>query len=169
MLFSFFYFLGSRWRHMEVLGLGVELELQLPAYTTAREDPSRVFDLHHSSWQHQILSPLSEARDRIRILMDTSWVCYHWATTRTPNNAFQTPNTSGRMRNLFLLPSQPFAPCGIFQENVLALLLPTPGEKMPRGCPVAPLAREKGPYEWRISQFLLQGLSVSSSCQSSVF
>ena len=62
---------------MEVLGLGVELELQLPAYTTAREDPSRVFDLHHSSWQHQILSPLSEARDRIRILMDTSWVCYH--------------------------------------------------------------------------------------------
>ena len=29
---------------------------------------------HPSSWQHQILNPLSEARDRIRILTDTSWV-----------------------------------------------------------------------------------------------
>ena len=27
--------------------------------------------LHQSSWQHQILNPLREARDRTRILMDT--------------------------------------------------------------------------------------------------
>ena len=32
--------------------------------------------LHHSSQQRQILHPLSEARDRTHILMDTSWVPY---------------------------------------------------------------------------------------------
>ena len=31
--------------------------------------------LHHSSRQRQTLNPLSEARDRSRVLMDTSWVC----------------------------------------------------------------------------------------------
>ena len=61
---------------MEVPGLGVESELQLTAFTTATatRDPSRICDLHHSSWQHQILNPLSEARDGNHILMDTSWV-----------------------------------------------------------------------------------------------
>ena len=61
---------------MEVPRLGVELELQLPAYTpaTARPDLSRIFDLHHSLWQHQILNPLSEARDGSWVLMDVSWV-----------------------------------------------------------------------------------------------
>ena len=47
---------------MEVLRLGVESELQMPAYATAMPDPSHVFD-YHSSAQHQILNPLSEARD----------------------------------------------------------------------------------------------------------
>ena len=51
---------------MEVSRLGVESELQLLAYATATAmpDPSSVFDLHHSLQQHQILNPLSEARDR---------------------------------------------------------------------------------------------------------
>ena len=42
-------FLGLHVWHMEVPRLGVELELQLPAYTTATEtwDPSRICDLHH--------------------------------------------------------------------------------------------------------------------------
>ena len=31
-------------------------------------------DLHYSSWQHWILNPLSKARDRIHILMNTSQV-----------------------------------------------------------------------------------------------
>ena len=35
-------------------------------------DPSHVCDLHHSSRQRWILNPLSEARDRARIFMDTS-------------------------------------------------------------------------------------------------
>ena len=62
---------------MEVPRFGVESELQLMAYATAPAtwDPSRVYDLHHSSWQRQILNPLSEVRDGTCILMDASWVC----------------------------------------------------------------------------------------------
>ena len=47
----------------------------------ATPDPSHVCDLHCSSLQCRILDPLREARDRTHILMDTSWVCYCWATT----------------------------------------------------------------------------------------
>ena len=55
---------------MEIPRLGVESELQLPAYTTATAtgDPSRVCDLHHSSRQARSL--LSEVRDRTCILVD---------------------------------------------------------------------------------------------------
>ena len=61
---------------MEVPRLVVQLELQLPAYTTAiaMQDPSHIFNLHHSSQQHRILTPLREARDWICILMDTCQV-----------------------------------------------------------------------------------------------
>jgi len=61
---------------MEVCRLGVKLELQLPAYdtTTATPDPSFICDLYHSSPQLQILNPLSKARDRTCILMDTSQI-----------------------------------------------------------------------------------------------
>ena len=38
------------------------------AITTAKSDPSHICDLHHSLWQHWILNPLSEARDRTCIL-----------------------------------------------------------------------------------------------------
>ena len=50
---------------MEVPSLGVKLELQLLAYTTATAmlDLSYISNLQHSLWQHQILNPLSEARD----------------------------------------------------------------------------------------------------------
>ena len=44
---------------------------------TATWDPSHVCDLHHGSWQHRILNPLSEARNRTCILMDTYQVRYH--------------------------------------------------------------------------------------------
>ena len=55
---------------MEVPRLGVEWELQLPAYTTATatRDLSYVCDLHLSSWQRWILNPLSEASNRTHIL-----------------------------------------------------------------------------------------------------
>ena len=59
--------------HMEVPRLGVELELQLPTYATATAmpDPSGVCDLRPSSQQHQILNPLSEARDQTHLPMDS--------------------------------------------------------------------------------------------------
>ena len=59
---------------LKVPGLGVELELQLLAHTTAiaTPDPSRICNLRQSLWQRGILSPLSEARDGTRILKDTS-------------------------------------------------------------------------------------------------
>ena len=83
-LFFFFWFLGLHLRHMEVPRLGIESELQLPASTTATPDPSSVCSLHHSSQQRWILNPLSEARDRTHILMDTSRVHYCLAMTGTP-------------------------------------------------------------------------------------
>ena len=64
---------------MEVVPrLGVKLELKLPAYTTttATQDLSSVCDLRHSSRQHRILNPLSEARDRTHNLMVTSQICF---------------------------------------------------------------------------------------------
>ena len=61
---------------MEAPRLGVQPELQLPAYTTATQDPSHVCKLCHSLWQHQILNRLSEARDQTHILKDTSQVHY---------------------------------------------------------------------------------------------
>ena len=44
--------------HMEVPRLEIDLELQLLAYATAiaMQDLSPVFNLHHSSWQHQSLT-----------------------------------------------------------------------------------------------------------------
>ena len=74
--FSLF-FLGPHPRHTEVPRLGVKSKLQLPAYTAAIAtwDPSRVCNLHHSSWQHWICNLLSEARDQTGIIMDISRVC----------------------------------------------------------------------------------------------
>ena len=64
---------------MEVPRLGVELELPLPAYTTAiaTGDPNHVRDLHRSSRQCWILNPQSRARGQTNALMDTSRVRYH--------------------------------------------------------------------------------------------
>ena len=73
-LFLFvFCFLGLHLWHLEVPRLEVELELQLPAYATAiaKQDLSRVSNLHHSSRPHQISDPLSEDKDQILPLMNT--------------------------------------------------------------------------------------------------
>ena len=59
---------------MEVPSLGVELELQLPAYTTAtaKRNPSLICELHHSSRQCWILNPLRGMREGTCILVDTN-------------------------------------------------------------------------------------------------
>ena len=85
--FSFFFgFLGPHLRHMEVARLEVKLELQLPttATATATWDPICICNLHHTSWQRWIPNPLSKARDWTCILMNTSQICFHWATIGPP-------------------------------------------------------------------------------------
>ena len=69
-----FCFLGPHAWHMEVPRLGVELELQLPAYPTgtAMPDTSCTCNLHHSSQQCRIHNPLREARYRTRNLIVAS-------------------------------------------------------------------------------------------------
>ena len=80
---------------MEVPRLGVQMELQLLACTTAMQDPSCICDLHHSSWQCQIFNPLSEARDLTRDLMVPSQICFHCATTGIPVFVFGCTCGSG--------------------------------------------------------------------------
>ena len=72
---------------MEVLRLGVELELQLLAYTTATamQYPSWVCHLRHSSQQLWIPNPLSKARDQTCVLMGASQIHFFCATTGTPS------------------------------------------------------------------------------------
>ena len=80
LIYKFFYFvfLGPHPLHMEVPRLQIESEIQLLAYTTAiaMQDPSHICELHHSSLQHRIPDPLSEARDQTCILMDASGIRY---------------------------------------------------------------------------------------------
>ena len=85
LVFFPFFFLGPHPRHMDIPRLVVESELQLPAYTTvtAMPDLSHVCDLHNSSCKHPILNPSSKARDRTHVLMDTSQIRCHSATTGT--------------------------------------------------------------------------------------
>ena len=77
-LFVFSFFVGPHLQHMEVPRLGVKSKLQLPAYTraTATPDLSHIFDLHHSLWQCQILTPVSKVRDQTSIEPDTSRVLH---------------------------------------------------------------------------------------------
>ena len=79
-MFVFIYlfcFLGSHLWHMEVPRLGVESELQLPAYSTDTKtwDPSCVCHLHHSSKQPRIRNPRCDNKDQTHILMDMRQVC----------------------------------------------------------------------------------------------
>ena len=59
------------------------------SYTTATATPdlSHVCDLYCSSRQHWILNPLCMPGDWTCVLIDTSWVCYQWATMTTPNSS----------------------------------------------------------------------------------
>ena len=77
-LFIYLFILGLHPWHMEGPRLGVKLELQPPACTTATAtpDPSCICNLYHSSRQCWILNALSGVRDRICILTDTGQVHY---------------------------------------------------------------------------------------------
>ena len=71
---------------MKVPRLGVESELQLPAYATATAipDPGCICDIHHRSCECWILNPLNKVRDRTCILMNTIQIHFHWAMMGTP-------------------------------------------------------------------------------------
>ena len=75
---------------MEAPRLGVELELQLPAYAiaTAAWDLSHICDRHHSSWQCWILNPLSGARDPTHHLLVPSKIHSHCTTMGIPRLSF---------------------------------------------------------------------------------
>ena len=90
--FFFFFLLWPHLQHMEVPRLGVESELQLPAYATATATPdlSRIFDLHYSSWQRRILNLLSEARDLNCNLMVPSRIRFCCAMMGAPVRSFLT-------------------------------------------------------------------------------
>ena len=93
---------------MEVPGLGVKSELQLPACTTATamQNLSRICNLHHSSWQCQILNPLSEARDPTLILTVPSWIRFHCATLGTLSSSFLNLHPSVPLYVAYILKSQ---------------------------------------------------------------
>ena len=57
---------------------GSQARGQNGTYTTAIATPDLSHDchLHHSSGQHRILNPLSEARDRTCLLMDASQISF---------------------------------------------------------------------------------------------
>jgi len=81
---------GPHLQHMEVPRLGVELELQLLAYTTttAMWDSSHVCNLHYRSWQCRIPDPLRKVRDGTCILVDTSQIRFLCATIESPAKHF---------------------------------------------------------------------------------
>ena len=89
--FSFFFlsfvFSGLPPWYMEFPRLGVRLELQLLAYTTATATPypNHVCDLYLSSQQCQIFNPLREGRDRTHDLMVPSQICFCCTTMGIPN------------------------------------------------------------------------------------
>ena len=89
-LFFIFAFLGLHLQHTEFPRLGVQSELQLPAYiiATAIQNLSCICDLHHRSQQSWILNPLSEARDQAHNLKVLSWIHFHCSATGTPSSRF---------------------------------------------------------------------------------
>ena len=87
-IFLSFFFLGPHPWYMEVPRLGVQTELFLPAYATAKPDPNHVCDQHHSSQQCRILNPLSEVRDWTHNFMVPSQICFHCTMRGTPGINF---------------------------------------------------------------------------------
>ena len=106
---------------MEVYRLGVQLELQLPAYTTATAtpDPSHICHLHCSLQQRLILNPLSKARDQTCIFMDTSCVLnllHHNGSASKTFYIFKVDRIQGLWEGLLIisLKDSPRAVCLIF-------------------------------------------------------
>ena len=72
----FFVFVGMHLWHMEVPRLGVKLELQLPAYTTATQIQATSVTYTTAHRNGGYCNPLIEVRDQTHILVDTSHIHY---------------------------------------------------------------------------------------------
>ena len=57
-------------------------------HSTAMQDSNHICDLHHRSWQHRIINPLSEARNWTLNLMVPSWICFCCAMMGTQGNDY---------------------------------------------------------------------------------
>ena len=88
--FFFFFFLLFRASHTAHGGSQARGRIRAAAasYSHSTTDPSSFCDLHHSSWQHWTLNPLSKARDLTCNLMVPSQICFNWATMGTPQITF---------------------------------------------------------------------------------
>ena len=86
-LFFFFWFLGPHPWHMKYQ---TRDQMSCSCRPTPQPQPlgiqatSVIYTTAQSNTWSLILNPLSRARDWTHILIDTSWICFHWATTRTP-------------------------------------------------------------------------------------
>ena len=97
---------------MEISSLGVNQSYSCPPSPQPQQlqDPSCIYELHHSSWQCRILNPLSEARDPTPILVDTSQIRFCCATMRTPkgifdskSNPYDSPDVTAQVSQDYLL------------------------------------------------------------------
>ena len=82
LLFIYLVFLGLHSWHMEAPRLNQSCS-RWPTPQPRQWRIQIICDLHSSSWQHQILNPVSKARDWICVLMDASQFCFPWARMET--------------------------------------------------------------------------------------
>ena len=85
LLFFFFPLLGPNQQHMEVprrSRIGAAAARLRQSHSNARFNPCLLSTPQFTATR--ILNPLSKARDHTRVFMDTSQVCYYWATMGTP-------------------------------------------------------------------------------------
>ena len=93
-LFSFFFFFFFFFRTTPMAYVSSQTRGQIGAtavslhHSHSNVGSKPCLTLCHSSWQCWILNPLSKPRDQTQVLMDTSQVCYLWATTGTAPNFF---------------------------------------------------------------------------------
>ena len=82
----YFFSSGLYPQYMEVPRLGVELELQPPAYTTATAMPDPSVTCTTSQGKARSFTPLSEARDQTCNLIVLSWICFLMCHYRNSQN-----------------------------------------------------------------------------------
>ena len=87
---SFFLLSGLHLWHLEVPRLGLNQSSScLPKPQPEQRDLSCICDPCSSSWQFGVLNPWIEATDWTHVLLDTSWVHYHWATRGTQDSSLK--------------------------------------------------------------------------------